>query len=119
MPTRQSQYANRSIRVSHRVFVEDSQSPGLYERIDKADRNASIEQIDLYVSVFDGQGSSPMDLASRTPWWDASSHWIVTTIDATTTAPGLSWRLPMSGRLLRAAKRASGSGFAELPVESA
>jgi hypothetical protein len=38
MPNRRSQYANRCIRVSHRVFVEDSHSPGLYERIDRADR---------------------------------------------------------------------------------
>jgi hypothetical protein len=51
MPTRRSQCANRSIRVSHRVFVEDSHSPGLYERIDRADRPVRLG--------FDGHGSSP------------------------------------------------------------
>jgi len=76
------------------VFVEDSHSPGLHERIDRADRPVRVG--------FDGQGSSPMALASRAPWWAASLHWIVTTIAATATAPGLSWRLPMPDRLLRA-----------------
>ena len=65
MPTRRSQYANRSIRVSHRVFDEDSHSPGLYERIDRADRHVRVGS--------DGQGPWPMGLASRTPWWAASS----------------------------------------------
>jgi hypothetical protein len=92
MPTRQSQYANRSIRVSHRVFVEDSHSPGLYERIDRADRRVRVG--------FDGQGFSPMDLASRTPWWAASPHWIVTMIEASTIAPGLSCGSQVSGAAL-------------------
>jgi hypothetical protein len=66
MPTRRSQYANRSIRVSHRVFVEDSHSPGLYERIDRADRPVRVG--------FDGQGSSPMAKGPR-PWaWRAEPH---------------------------------------------
>jgi hypothetical protein len=108
---RRSQYSNRSIRVLHRVFVEDSHSPGLYEPIDRADRPVRVG--------FNGQGSSPMGLASRTPWSAASPRRIVTTIEADHPAPKLSWRLPTSGRLLRVATRANGSGFAELPVESA
>jgi hypothetical protein len=42
MPTRRSQQADRSSCVSRRVFVEHSHSPGLYERLDGADRPIRI-----------------------------------------------------------------------------
>ena len=42
MPARRSQRADRSIFFSHRVVVEDSHRPGLYERVDRTDRPLRI-----------------------------------------------------------------------------